>query len=72
MSSPIPQPHGEGKPGVGIKIGIKRFGCSVQVNLQCNGDYHAVELYDRLVEAAENGEVRIDLKAGPASENSGS
>ena len=68
MSSPIPQPHGEGLAGVGIKIGIKRFGSSVQVNLQCNGDYHAVELYDRLVEAAENGEVRIDLKAGLASE----
>ena len=46
-----------------MKIGIKRFGSSVQINLPCDGDYQAIELYDRLIKAAQNGEVKIDLKA---------
>ena len=49
-----------------MKIGIKRFGSSVQINLRCDGDYQAIELYDRLVKSSENGEVKIDLKASQA------
>ena len=61
---PITQPTGDDTSSMaGFKIGIKRFGSSVQINLQCDGDYQAIELYDRLVKAAEKGEVRIDLKA---------
>jgi hypothetical protein len=60
---PILQPTGEGTSGLrGMKIGIKREGSVVQINLRCAGDYQAMELYDRLVEAAERGEVTIDLK----------
>ena len=56
-------PNADGASGVrGMTIGIKRFGSSVQINLQCVGDYQAIELYDRLVEAAQKGEVTIDLK----------
>ena len=58
------QPGGEDASGVcGMKIGIKRAGSSVQINLRCDGDYQAIELYDRLVEAAQRGSVTIDLKA---------
>ena len=46
----------------GIGIGIKRTGRSVHISLGCHGDYQAMELYDRLVEAAERGEVSIDLR----------
>jgi hypothetical protein len=45
----------------GVKVGIKRFGNSVQLTLQCSGDYHAIEVYDRVVEGAQNGKVTIDL-----------
>jgi hypothetical protein len=48
---------------VGLKIGIKRFGSSVAISLQCAGDYQAMELYDRLVEAMSSGTLTIDLKA---------
>ena len=37
----------------------------MQITLQCDGDYQAIEVYDRLVEAAKRGEVTIDLKAMP-------
>ena len=47
----------------GIRIGIKRHGRSVQISLGCHGEYQAMELYDRLVEAAEQGLVSIDLKS---------
>ena len=46
-----------------MRIGIKRLGSTVQISLQCEGDYQAIELYDRLVEAAQKGKVTIDLKA---------
>jgi hypothetical protein len=60
----ISQPDGEGESGLlGMKIGIKRLGGSVQITLQCGDDYQAMELYDRLVEAAESGKITIDLKA---------
>ena len=56
--------EGESATGLaGMKIGIKRLGSSVQISLQCGGDYHAIELYDRLVDAARRGTVTIDLKA---------
>jgi hypothetical protein len=59
----ISQPDGEGASSLlGMKIGIKRFGGSVQISLECDGDYQAIELYDRLVEAAERGKITIDLK----------
>ncbi len=55
--------EGEDTTGLlGIRIGIKRFGSSVQISFQCEGDYHAIEVYDRLVEAAQTGKVTIDLK----------
>jgi hypothetical protein len=55
---------GEGATGLaGITIGIKRFGGSVEIRLRCGGDYQAIELYDRLVEAASRGKVTIDLEA---------
>ena len=47
----------------GTRIAIKRFGSAVQISLQCGSDYQAIELYDRLVEAAEKGKVTIDLTA---------
>ena len=60
----ISQPHGEGASDLlGMRIGIKRLGSTVQISLQCEGDYQAIELYDRLVEAAQKGKVTIDLKA---------
>jgi hypothetical protein len=60
----ISQPNGEGASGLlGMKIGIKRVGSTVQISLQCDGDYQAMELYDRLVEAAQSGKVTIDLKS---------
>ena len=49
----------------GVSIGIKRFGDSVRISLTCDGDYHAIEVYDRLVEAAKKGKVTIDLKKRP-------
>ena len=54
----------------GIKIGIKRFGSNVQISLQCDGDYQAIELYDRMVKAAENGQVKIDLQANQSVDKS--
>ena len=63
MRQPISQPAGEDASELpGMKIGIKRFGNRVQINLQCHGDYQAIELYDRLIKAAENGAVEIDLR----------
>ena len=60
----ISQPDGEGASGLlGMKIGIKRVGSTVQISLQCDGDYQAMELYDRLVVAAQSGKVTIDLKS---------
>jgi len=54
---------GEDAAGLrGMRIGIKRIGPKVQIDLQCDGDYQAIELYDRLVEAARKGEMTIDLK----------
>ena len=47
----------------GIGIGIKRHGRSVHISLGCHGEYQAMELYDRLVEAAERDSVSIDLKS---------
>ena len=59
-----PQTDKDGVSDVfGMSIGIKRTGASVQINLKCSGDYQAIELYDRLVEAAQKGKVTIDLKA---------
>ena len=55
------KPDASGAGGIGI--GIKRNGRSVHISLGCHGEYQAMELYDRLVEAAERGLVSIDLKA---------
>jgi hypothetical protein len=71
MSSPLPQQTSESDSGGGIKVGIKRFQSVVQVSLHCHGEYQAIELYDRLVEAAERGEVQIDLRAGQVAQDSG-
>ena len=57
------KPDASGAGGIGIGIGIKRNGRSVHISLGCHGEYQAMELYDRLVEAAERGLVSIDLKA---------
>ena len=63
MRQPISQPTREGASEFpGMKVSIRRFGISVQIDLQCNGDYQAIELYDRLIKAAENGAVEIDLR----------
>ena len=54
----------------GPKISIKRISESVQISLQCAGEYQAMEVYDRLVEAAKKGEVRLDfemIKRAPPS-----
>ena len=62
MSQSILQrPDGESAPR-GTKLDIKRLGGNVQINLQCGDDYQAMEIYDRLVEAAKRGELRVDLK----------
>jgi hypothetical protein len=53
-----------------MKIGIKRFGSSVQINLACDGDYQAIELYDRLIKAVQSGEIKIDLKASRCAQAS--
>jgi hypothetical protein len=59
----MPPPGEKDASGLrGMRIGIKRDGRNVQINLQCDGDYQAIELYDRLVEAAQSGELRVDLK----------
>jgi hypothetical protein len=59
----IVPPDGEDAAGLrGMRIGIKRIGRRVQIELQCDGDYQAIELYDRLVEGAQKGEITIDLK----------
>ena len=64
MSQHIFQPPGEGESNVlRTNIGIKRSGSAVQINLQCGADYQAMEVYDRLIEAAQKGELRIDLKS---------
>ena len=64
MGQPISRPAREGRlDHIGTTVGIKRFGSSVQINLSCDCDYHAIELYDRLVKSAKNGAVEIDLKA---------
>jgi hypothetical protein len=49
----------------GISIGITRSGSGVQISLHCGGDYHAIEVYDRLVEAAKKGQITIDLETKP-------
>jgi hypothetical protein len=46
----------------GMRIGIKRVGAKVQIQLQCSCDYQAIELYDYLVEGARKGEVTIDMR----------
>ena len=70
-SKSMSRPTGEtGSRPVGMKIGIKRFGSSVQISLQCDGDYQAIELYDRMVKSAENGQVKIDLQANQSVDKS--
>lgn len=59
---------GSDRPG--MKISIKRFGNSVQINLHCDGDYQAIELYDRMVKSAESGQVKIDLQATQSMDKS--
>ena len=49
----------------GVSIGIKRSGSCVQIVLQCDSDYQAMEAYDRLVAGAEKGQVKIELKPVP-------
>jgi hypothetical protein len=48
-----------------VSIGIKRSGSSVQISLQCDNEYQAMEAYDRLVAGAEKGQVKIELKPVP-------
>jgi hypothetical protein len=56
------QPGENGAPNVGgMGIGIRRIGNSVQIRLECGGDYQAIELYERLVESAESGTVVIEM-----------
>jgi hypothetical protein len=52
----------------GVLIGIKRFGDSVQISFKCTDDYHAIEVYDHLVDGAKKGKVTIDLKKRPGRE----
>jgi hypothetical protein len=57
-------PQGESASNLlGMRIAIKRFGDRVQIILQCHGDYQAIELYERVVEAAQRGKVTLDLSA---------
>jgi hypothetical protein len=57
------QPTGKSPSNLlGVSIGIRRVGSSVQLCLECGADYRAIEVYDSLVESAQRGELRIDLK----------
>jgi hypothetical protein len=48
---------------LGMSVGIKRSGSSVQISLECGADYQAIEVYDRVLEGMQRGEVLIDLRA---------
>ncbi len=45
----------------GHGLGIQRIGCAVQVTVTAANEYLAIELYDRLIQAARDGSVRLDL-----------
>jgi hypothetical protein len=49
-----------------IKIEITRSGNSVQISLQCESEYDAIEAHDRLAEGAKRGKITIALKTTKA------
>jgi hypothetical protein len=64
MHLSISQPASEGDPRPqGSTIGIKRFGGDVQISIHCGDEYQAIEVYERLVEAAQRGTVRLELNS---------
>ncbi len=44
-------------------LAIRRSGCAVQITVAASNEYLAMELYDRLVKAAEAGSLCLDIKA---------
>lgn len=48
--------------GGGARVVIRREGSAVLIRLTMAQDYHAIELYERLVQSAQNGTLRMELK----------
>lgn len=46
----------------GYTIGIRRTGAAVTITLTTGSEYASMELYDRLVQSAESGCLRLELK----------
>jgi hypothetical protein len=62
MRLSISEPASKGDPSPqSSKIGIKRLGGSVQISLHCGDEYQAMEVYERLVAAAQGGKVLLEL-----------
>jgi hypothetical protein len=53
--------HGSSGVG-GVSLGIKRINSNVEMTLGCHDEYAAIEVYERLIEAAKDGLLKIDLK----------
>lgn len=46
----------------GYTIGIRRTGAAVTITLTSSSEYAGMELYDSLVQSAERGSLRLELK----------
>ncbi len=47
----------------GTRLAVQRTGSSVTLTIACPTEYQAIELYDRLVEGARDGQLNLQLKA---------
>ena len=45
----------------GCKLGVQRRGTIVYFSLESANEYIAIELYERLVEGAKSGALKLDL-----------
>lgn len=59
--SGVPSPAPPAKKG-DYTIGIRRIGELVEITLAAGSEYAAMELYDSLVQSAERGYLRLELK----------
>ncbi len=46
-------------------LSIRRIGSAVQIAMTAGSEYLAIEMFDRLVEAARRGSVRLDIGSLP-------
>lgn len=71
--APAPQNGNASAPALGYSLGIQRLGSTVHVTLTAGNEYLAIELFDRLVESAQAGQLRLDVSGeSDVSEEEGS